>query len=145
MIIIASASQLLALDESASLSDLISAATIGAGDSVSVGNKVHVIPEWLKIRLPMCVNPSRGLIDLSLPLSSNPFYLDMIERMGSSQMMTTLKGASNSRDHILLLGSSGKCVICFTFITGISVNLIFFYLQAVERRPPVLLWQPNTT
>lgn len=106
--------------DSNNFSENLSPKNLEAGMTVSMENSELVtIPIWLKGKLPMCISPkhTKSLVDLSLPLHSNPFYVAMIEHMGSSRMMTTLEDSTtlNKRDHILLLGSSGMNVLFHSF------------------------------
>ena len=95
-------------------SDIVQERMLEAGGELLIndGNKVLtvVVPQWLKIKLPLtnALRINKRLTDLRMPTDSNPFYLDMKESMGNSPMMQTLSAAATSKDHILLLGSSGK-------------------------------------
>ena len=79
-----------------------------------------VVPSWLNKPLPVRCTPLRdaareSLVDLSLPVSSNPFHTAMMNTQENARMMEGLIERTDwiwHKEHILLIGSSGMSANC---------------------------------
>jgi hypothetical protein len=84
---------------------------IKAGDVIQLRGETITIPHWLKTPLPRRVylHVNESLVDLTLPLESNPFHGSMLMHMENSGMLKSLQSGTEWRykEHVLMIGSSG--------------------------------------
>lgn len=86
--------------------------SVKADDVVQIGDDQEVTaPRWLKAELPrrVALDSRESLVDLALPLASNPFHLAMRKHMMNSGMLKAVQEGTNwhNKSHVLIVGSSG--------------------------------------
>lgn len=73
----------------------------------SLNDKTVNKPDWLKIELPRRIDQSHeaSLVDLTLPLETNPFFKNMNKK--NVERLLELTNLQKGYNHVLLLGCSG--------------------------------------